>query len=377
MPIEGSLREFALTDIFQLLHLSRKTGELRIVREPSGSTGLVIFNHGTVVGTILDEASPRLGYMLLNAGKITEADLHRADQLHSEDPSRSWTDILTSMEVVESSEMDRFIRFQVEETAYEILGWEDGKFSFEERDVDDAECVTLIPVESILMEGARRADEMSALATTIESPTAVPRLSDRAGEGGMIDLAPEEWEILGRIDGTSDVKSIAWTLGRNEVEVSKIISKLAELSLVEIGDEEEIARTRPPHEVSLDEAEGLLESGEVREARRHITSVLKRHPEEPRAHLLAARALERSGDWLGATEAYERTLAIDPLAVEARQRLGLVRLKMGDIEGAAREWTAYLRMAPDSLDKSTVNRAIEAVRELQIVLDVLDGREDA
>ncbi len=105
--------------------------------------------------------------------------------------------------------------------------------------------------------------------------------------------------------------------------------------------------------------------------------MLKRHPEEPRAHLLAARALERSGDWLGATEAYERTLAIDPLAVEARQRLGLVRLKMGDIEGAAREWTAYLRMAPDSVDKGTVERAIDAVRELQIVLDVLDGREDA
>ncbi|NIN72050.1 MAG: tetratricopeptide repeat protein [Gemmatimonadetes bacterium] len=217
---------------------------------------------------------------------------------------------------------------------------------------------------------------MSALATTIESPTAVPRLSDRAGEGGMIDLAPEEWEILGRIDGTSDVKSIAWTLGRNEVQISKIISRLAELSLVEIGDEDEIARTRPPHEVSLDQAEGLLESGEVREARRHIMSVLKRHPEEPRAHLLAARSLERIGDWLGATEAYERTLAIDPLAVEARQRLGLVRLKLGDIEGAAREWTAYLRMAPDSVDQSTVERAIDAARELQDVLDELDGREN-
>lgn len=377
MPIEGSLREFALTDIFQLLHLSRKTGELRIVREPSGSIGLVIFNRGTVVGTVLDEASPRLGYMLLNAGKITEADLHRADRLHSEDPSRSWTDILTSMKVVESSEMDRYVRFQVEETAFEILGWEDGSFSFEERDVDDSECITLIPVESILMEGARRADEMSALATTIESPTAVPRLSDRAGEGGMLDLAPEEWEVLGRVDGASDVKSIAWTLGRNEVEVSKIMSRLAEMSLIEIGDEEEIARTKPPHEVSLDNAEALLERDEVREARRRIASVLKRHPEEPRAHLLDARALERAGDWLGATEAYEKTLSVDPLAVEARQRLGLVRLRLGDIEGAAREWTAYLRMAPESADRRTVERAIAAVRELQHVLGEFDGKESA
>jgi tetratricopeptide (TPR) repeat protein len=234
----------------------------------------------------------------------------------------------------------------------------------------------LIPVESILMEGARRADELSALATAIESPRSVPRLSERAGEGGTLDLAPEDWEVLGRIDGASDVKSIAWTLGRNELEVSKVISKLAELSLVEIGDEEEIARTKPPQEISLDQAESLLERGEVREARRRITSVLKRHPEEPRAHLLAARALERSGDWLGATEAYEKTLSVDPLAAEARQRLGLVRLRLGDIAGAAREWTAYLRMTPDSAERRIVERAIGAVRELQTVLDEFDEREN-
>ncbi|UCC74756.1 MAG: DUF4388 domain-containing protein [Gemmatimonadota bacterium] len=376
MPIEGSLREFALTDIFQLLHLSRKTGELKILREPSGTRGLVIFNRGAVVGASLDEASPRLGYMLLNAGKITEADLHRADQLYSEDPSRSWIDIFRLMEVVEASEMERFVRFLVEEYAYEILGWKDGAFSFGEREIDDAECVTLIPVELILMEGARRADEMSALATTIESPSAVPRLSERAGEGGVLDLAPEDWEVFGRVDGMSDVKSIAWTLGRTEVEVSKIVSRLAELGLVEIGDEEEIARTRPPHEVSLDRAEELIERDEVPEARRQIESVLKRHPDEPRAHLLRARVLEQSGDWLGATEAYERTLGIDPLAAEARQRLGLVRLKLGDIDGAAREWTAYLRMVPEAGDRRRVERAISAARELQAVLSEIDGREN-
>ncbi len=375
MPIEGSLREFALTDIFQLLHLSRKTGELRVLREPAGTKGVVVFNRGAVVGASLDEASPRLGYMLLNAGKITETDLHRADQLHSEDSTRSWTDIFKSMKVVEPSEMEKYVKFQVEEYAYELLDWEDGQFSFGERDVDDSECVAWIPVESILMERARRADELSALASTIEGPNAVPCLSDRAGDGGFLDLAPEDWEVLGRIDGTSDVKSIARTLGRSEVEVSKIISKLAEASLIEISHEEEIARTKPPHEVSLDQAEELLEHGELPEARRRIDSVLNRHPEEPRAHLLAARALESSGDWLGATEAYERTLSIDPLAVEARQRLGLVRLRLGDIEGAAREWTAYIRMAPDSADKRQVERAISAVRELQIVLSEFDGRE--
>jgi tetratricopeptide (TPR) repeat protein len=376
MPIEGSLREFALHDIFQLLHLSRKSGELRIVREPSGTRGVVMFNGGAVVGAGLDETSPRLGYALLNAGKITEADLHKADQLHSQDPSRPWNEVFRSLDVVSPEEMDRFVKFQVEEHVYEIIGWRDGQFSFGERTPHESECVTWIPVESLLMEGARRADEMSALATTIESPKAVPRLSEQAGEGGILDLTPEEWEILGRIDGVSDVKSIAFTLGRTEVEISRVISRLAQVGLLEIGTEE-ISRTRPPHEIALDQAESLLEREELVEARRRIDSVLRKHPEEPRAHYLAARALERNGDWLGATEAYERTLGIDPLAVEARQRLGLVRLKLGDIEGAAREWTDFLRMAHDSAEKRRVERAMTALRDLQIIVSEFDGRENA
>ncbi len=54
-----------------------------------------------------------------------------------------------------------------------------------------------------------------------------------------------------------------------------------------------------------------------------------------------------------------------------------MRLKLGDVDGAAREWTAYLRMAPDSAERRRVERAMTAVRELQNVLSDFDGREQA
>jgi hypothetical protein len=375
MPIEGSLREFALQDIFQLLHLSRKTGELKVVREPSGLRGAVIFSGGAVVDSDVDEETPRLGYMLLNAGKITEADLQHAGRVHSMDARRSWTDIFSSLGILDQEDLEEYAKFQVEEFVYEVLSWQDGRFSFGERPVAESERVTWIPVESLLMEGARRADELSALPTTIDSPNAVPRLSEKAAtDGGMLDLSPQDWEVIGRVDGVTDVKSLAWTLGRSEFEVSKVISLLVQKGLIELQSQED-ARTKPPHVMALDRVEREIEAGELDVARRHIDSVLRAHPEEPRAHLLAARILEHSRDLRAAAECYEKTLSFDPLAEEARQRLGLLKLRLGDVDGAAREWTAYLRMAPNTPDRRRVERAMAAVRELQIILSEFDGRE--
>ncbi|GEM_PF-3340834 len=375
MPIEGSLREFALHDILQLLHLSRKTGELKIVQQPAGTRGVVVFKAGAVVGAYLDEASPRLGYMLLNAGKIREADLHHANQLHAENPARAWRDVFESLDVVPREDLERYVKFEMEEFVYEILAWRDGRFLFVERPIRESECAAWIPVESVLMERARRVDELSALSTSIEDPSTVPRLSEgAASEGGMLDLSPEEWEVVGRIDGASDVRSIAHTLGRSEFEVSKVIGQLAEEGLIEIASGA-AAPTRPAHEVALDQVEELIKLGELESAHEGLDPLLTRHPDEPRVHYLAARIREGNADLTGAAKGYETTLSLDPLAENARQRLGLVRLKLGDIDGAAREWTAYLRMAPDGAERRRVERAMTVVRELQTILGEFNGRE--
>ncbi len=373
MPIEGSLREFAVHDVFQLMYLSKKTGELVIVREPSRVRASVVLDGGAVVKAQLAGSSVHLGHLLLNAGKITEADLGRAEALREQSPDKSWSDIFSSMMVVNQQEMEKYVKFQVEELVLEMLDWQDGTFSFAERALADKERTTWIPTESLLMEGARRADELSALPTAIASHDTVPRYCDGAVEGGTLDLLPEEWEVLGQVDGEQDLKSIAWALGRSEFEVSKVVSKLVEEDLLKIGPPE-VSRTKPPHEVALELAEEMIKLSDFETARRRIDSVLKSHPEEPRAHYLLALLAERSGDLEKAATGYETTLGIDPLAAEARLRLGLVRLKRGNLVGATHEWTAYLRMSQDSPERRQVERAMTAARELEVVLDEFDGR---
>lgn len=375
MPIEGSLREFELGDILQLLHLARKTGELRVVREPMGSGGAVLFSGGAVVGADIEGQTPRLAYMLYNAGKISELDLHRAERSHAEHSELTWAEIFESLGVLEAKDLERYLKFHVEESVYEMLGWEVGRFSFGERPLKGTDSVTWLPVESLLMEGARRADELSVLAAGVDSPNAVPRLAETAAtDGGILSLTPAEWEILGRVDGVSDVKAIAWVLGRSEFDVSKVVSKMAEQGLLEIVSE---AVEPVPRSVASDRLEPSLTGEDLDAAREQIETMLKANPRDSRAHFLAARMLERAGRLKRAVTSYERALKLDPQLDEARQRLGLVRLKGGDLDGAARDWTAYLRTALDTAERRRVERAMTAVRELQAIVDEFDGWEHA
>ncbi len=374
MAIEGSLREFAVQDIFQLMYLSRKTGELVIIREPHRERGSVVFDSGAVVRADVEGQASQLGHLLLNAGKITEADLVRAEAIHEQSPLRDWTEIFPSMGVIGREEMEKYVKFLVEELVLEMLDWQDGTFSFGERGVEESEKVTWIPTESLLIEGARRADELSALPTSIASNDTVPRYNDGASEGGTLDLLPEEWELLGQIDGAQDLRTIAWALGRSEFEVSKVVSKLVGQGLLEIGPPD-VARTRPPHEVLLDHAEELIRTGDLEKAQGRVDSVLRDHTEEPRALYLRALISERLGKLAVAVAGYEKTISIDPLAADARLRLGLLRFRGGDLRGALNEWTSYLRMSQDSPEKQRVERAVSAATELQGVLDEIDGRD--
>ncbi|MGD8869669.1 MAG: DUF4388 domain-containing protein [Gemmatimonadales bacterium] len=375
MPIEGSLREFELGDIFQLLHLARKTGELRVIREPTGLRGAVLFSGGAVVGADLDETAPRLGYMLYNAGKITETDLQRAIRLHDDDQSSGWVQVFESMGVVEPNDLDKYVKFHVEESIYELLGWRDGRFVFADRPLRKSENVTWLPVESLLMEGARRADELSVLASAIDSPRSVPRLAERAAtDGGILDLTPEQWEVVGRVDGASDIKSIAWTLGRSEFEIAKVVSRLTEQGLLQIEPHDE-SQPKSAEASAIDLLEDEIEHHQLESAPSRIESLLESDPDQPRVHYLAARVQELRGALTLAAESYETALNLDPQSGRARQRLGLVRLKQGDLDAAAREWTAYLRQAPDTGERRRLERGMTALRELQIIMGEFDGWE--
>jgi hypothetical protein len=240
MAIEGPLRELGIHDVFQLLDLSRKTGMLRVRSEMREDEGLVIFDNGRVVqATIRSKAMP-VELALLQAGRITEADLERARARQANGrATRDLVDILVDIGAVTLKELERQLRLQIESVVFELMSWREGFFSFEERGRGDIPHDIRISVstESLLMEGARRIDEWSRIDDVVPSLDVVPDLAPMDGErggGATLDLLPHEWQVLTMIDGTRDLRAIAASLGRDEFEIAKIAYGLATTGVVVI-----------------------------------------------------------------------------------------------------------------------------------------------
>ncbi len=94
MLLQGSLKEFSLPNIFQLVKMSAKTGALTIRRDKEW--GKIFFRDGLIHYAFSVPQSLPLGERLVNAGSITPAQLKAAlaEQKKSPEAGRIGTILL-------------------------------------------------------------------------------------------------------------------------------------------------------------------------------------------------------------------------------------------------------------------------------------------
>jgi hypothetical protein len=160
MALEGTLRDFSLADIFQLIGLQRKTGVLSL-RSPEDVV-TVSFVDGKVVGadSVNKRLEDRLGQVLIRTRLVTAQQLDGALQEQMETLERMGR-ILIRRQVLSLEQLRSALQQQVLQIIFRVFRWEDGDYHFsQETSVDyDAELMMPITAESVLMEGARMLDE--------------------------------------------------------------------------------------------------------------------------------------------------------------------------------------------------------------------------
>ena len=81
-----------------------------------------------------------------------------------------------------------------------------------------------VHMESLLRGGPRRIDEWARLESRVPHPDCVPTLAPVDGASAApLNLRPDEWEVLGEIDGERDLRRIAAHVGRSSFAVAKIV----------------------------------------------------------------------------------------------------------------------------------------------------------
>ncbi|HEU5041389.1 MAG TPA: DUF4388 domain-containing protein, partial [Gemmatimonadales bacterium] len=235
MALEGPLKELHIQDVFQLLDLGRKSGVLRVTSELRQSAATVCFDRGGVVSAALGNEADPIGARLVRVGKITGEQLDRARGAQNSGDQRRLGDILVVLGAISRRELDRQLKAQVEEAVFELLGWAEGYFRFEEGSPCQAavESPVRFPTEALLMEAARRLDEWSRIGSKVSHLGLVPRLPSTDHQPSEpLDLVPFEWEVLAAVDGQRDLHALADVLGRSEFEVARTVYGLTTAGVV-------------------------------------------------------------------------------------------------------------------------------------------------
>ena len=262
MALEGTLRDFSLADIFQLIGLQRKTGVLTLRNKDDTVT--VTFLDGKVVGadSLNRRLENRLGSVLIKSGTLTQDQLNRALEIQRETLQRLGF-ILTHYGIISADSLKQAIQLQILQIVYRLFRWKDGDYHFSQETTIEYDRDNVVPItaESILMEGARMMDEWPIIEKRIRSHDMVFRkkLTDQeivvvgADDADEIDFAPdtmtarkkknlvsdririseEEKAIYDMVDGTQTVGDIIEISRFSEFDTNKALYELLTRDLIE------------------------------------------------------------------------------------------------------------------------------------------------
>jgi Domain of unknown function (DUF4388)/Type II secretion system (T2SS), protein G len=264
MALEGTLRDFSLADIFQLIGLQRKTGVLTL--RGKEDTVSVTFLDGKVVGSdsLNRRLESRLGHVLIKNGTLTVEQLNRALEIQKETLQRIGF-ILTHYGIISADALRGAIQLQILQVIYRLFRWKDAEYHFsQETTIEyDKENVTPISAESILMEGARMIDEWPIIEKRIrsydmvfrrkqtnlefvvvgseeadeidfdESPAPARKKKAPAAAADKIRISEEEKAIYDLVSGTATVGDIVESSRLSEFDTNKALYELLTRDLIE------------------------------------------------------------------------------------------------------------------------------------------------
>jgi hypothetical protein len=255
MALEGSIEEFGLPEIFQMILLQKKEGVLKLTHDKT--TLFVEFSQGQIISAGDGEQDARLADNLIRAEKINGDQLKALLRAQKRD-NQALAQALVQSEHLTAEEVKKINRTLTEETVFSLFEWKTGIYKFEAKEISyDSQLVEPLNTDSILMEGATRTDEWPLLKKRVPSTEMVfevlpkeppPAPADSESEKkeedsfeSMGDLSePEEEEgawLLSWIDGTRTVQEIIDHAQMGTFPVYKALSELISQGRIKAKEE--------------------------------------------------------------------------------------------------------------------------------------------
>ena len=203
MALEGSLRDFDLFSLFNMIKIQGKHGSL--VLSQGQEFIKVFFENGEIVGCDSNQVrmEDRLGTMLVRLGRLTGEELLAMVQVQRQTLKRMSTLLLESGKVTPSDLQDALFS-QATAILHRSFRWVEGDYRFDSMlppDLDRDHFVP-IPVDTVLMEAARIQDEWPEVERRLPGMD-IPLGKSKNAQSLHLDI---DHDVSSFLDGKSQMK---------------------------------------------------------------------------------------------------------------------------------------------------------------------------
>lgn len=124
-PNSGNIQDIPLTDLLRNLQASKVTGTLTIHHNQEEKS--IYVKEGNIIFASSNQNADRLGYVLINAGKLKQEQMEAALKLRSA-TNKPFGAIVVELGFITPKDLFEGLKLQVKEIIYSLFRWEEGRF---------------------------------------------------------------------------------------------------------------------------------------------------------------------------------------------------------------------------------------------------------
>jgi hypothetical protein len=209
-----------LCDVVSLAQQSSWSGELALYEDETSRS--IFFDRGSVIGAVSNVADERLGEVLYRFGVVTRHQLEEILE-KAKGSGKRLGEMAVELEFVTPEELYPMMARQVEEVFFRAAQVAKGVFFFFDR-FDASRIVGRHDMNAggLLMEAARRMDEMHFFREKIPSSAYIPVLVPSSKVTPPDDVA----DVYVQVDGKRSIAEIGRRIGQLEFEVTRAVFQL-------------------------------------------------------------------------------------------------------------------------------------------------------
>jgi hypothetical protein len=218
--------------------MGEKSGTLKLTSGLKSAD--LYFDSGNVIYAASNQEDLRLAAILIRNKKIDGTMWKKLEELMTQ-KSEKFGRVAVEQKVLSEKDLEKFLKIQVSEIIYNCLTWDSGEFEFADSVPLPAHAVTIsIDLTNLILEGARRIDDVEYFAGNLPQKNAVLRTVGDPANQEQLNLTLEEWKILFLIDGKRTLEEVCKESSANLLEIYRLLHGLFSARLIEIVPQDEL-----------------------------------------------------------------------------------------------------------------------------------------